>query len=700
MNPINTNQRILELYSGRRNRNIYPNPSSFVVPFAPTVHKQHCDEEKTIFDPVCKGAIYYTFSWLPQAEIPFDNRQFVNFVSGRFDIGTTQSKPVLKFNTNNQTYLPFNYPNYLVGFKIYEYRNYTITNSEFRYITSWDPSTNIVTLNRPFNQPLQILNFDYGFAIFTILPNTWSIYLPTVDDNRIVINKTPLYYNGYYVVFESQYDYSNSTNSNIFSRRISYYDSESQIAYFDEPIPYDYKNNTPRVYQTWTLRKSLPLERWVLNKTTYYKSTKAINPVTGPLPGYIITLPDEASSIDNYYKGKYVYVVSNPALSYSPPLPPINQILPIDGSFYPVYGLFYIRAYNGSTKELSIESIQNKFNADVYTSTCVLCDTGNLSPIPNYIPLNLNSSSLVAGEGFISPTIPINQNEGIYRVYANIFDQHFIDIYNTFTLKLNLQRSKTYKIYFVVKQNPFLTQSSILTTLGTTVDTRVDQTFQTIGGPDYTYYTLFITMQPDKNNDILKFVFLYYNFNNETNIEDIWYEWKFLEVYQYDTINIVELEYDNYSPLDYNGSIVSSDQNVCYEMSIINLTLPNKELLTGSSIAFYPFVYVEIENATNVSTAPNTIISNNPPSTKAVFTVPIPQVNNPEVQKFVTLTESDTQIVKFKPNDSIKFSVYLPNGKPFQTLLPDILSPYSPDPSLQIQAVFNLVRLNTINFDE
>lgn len=689
MNPINTNTRILELYSARRNRNIYPNPSSFIVPFAPTVHRQHCDEEKIVFDPVCKGAIYYTFSWLPQTENPIDDiddRQFINFVSGRFDIGTTQARPVLKFNTNNQTYLPFNYPNYLVGFKIYEYRNYTISNSEFRFITAWDPSTNTVTLNRPFNQPLDILNYNNGFAIFTILPSTWSIYLPTVDDNRSVINKTPLYYNGYYIVFESEYEYSNSTNSNIFSRRISYYDSEKQLAYFDEPIPYNYTSNTPRVSQTWTLRKSLPLERWVLNKTTYYKSTKAINPITGPLPGYIITLPDEASSIDNYYKGKYVYVVSNAGLSYSPPLPPTNQILPIDGSFYPVYGLFYIRAYNGNTKELSIESVKNKFNTEVY-------DVGNSSPIPTYLPLNLNSSSLVTGQGFLSPIIPIDISLGTYRAYADSSDQYFIDFYNTFTLELKLQRSKSYKIYFNVKQNPNLPFTSSLSTLGTTVDKRVDQIFQVIGGYSYTYYTLFITMQSD--TDILKLLFLYYNAGNQTNIADIWYEWNFLEVYQYDTINIVELEYDNYSPLDYNGTIVSSNQNVCYEMSIINLTLPNKELLTGSSIAFYPFVYVEIENATSISKAPNTIISNNPPSSKALFTVPIPQVNNPEVQKFVTLTESDTQIVKFKPNDSIKFSVYLPNGSPFQTLLPDILSPYAPDSSLQIQAVFNLVRLNT-----
>ena len=53
---------------------------------------------------------------------------------------------------------------------------------------------------------------------------------------------------------------------------------------------------------------------------------------------------------------------SNAPQVYSPPLPPQTDIQPIGGSFYPIYGLFYIRAYNGTTKEASIEPIVNKKN--------------------------------------------------------------------------------------------------------------------------------------------------------------------------------------------------------------------------------------------------------------------------------------------------------------------------------------------------
>jgi hypothetical protein len=683
MIPINKNKRVLELYSARRNRNIYPNPSSFEVNFAPTIHKSHCDDEENPYDPVCKGSIYYTFTWVTQSERPIDGRNFINYVSGRFDIGSTQSKPVLKFNTNNQFYLPFNYPDYLVGYKIYNYKDFSLEGREYRYITSYDPTTNTVTLNRPFYQTLDILNFNNGFAIFSMIPEKWSIFIPTVDDNRMTVNKTPLYYNGYYVVFETDYKgYSNSSNSNIFSRRISYYDYKTQQAYFDEPLPFDYysdfPNNFPTVFQRWTLRKSLPNERWLLNKTSYFKSTRPENPLIGPLQGYVVILPDEASSIDNYYKGKYVYVVSGAATTYSPPLPPQTEILPIKDSLYPVYGLFYIRAYNGTTKELSISQVSDKYNT-------------NKSDIPTYIETTINSGDIYSGPGFLPV---VDGGGGYYYAYADPLNIPYSDFYQLRTLYLKLQRGKSYFIKITIAQNPSMDFVTTLALGGVTnIQYDINHNFDEITG-FFKTFEYDITMNSD--TDILEFLFYYFNSGDVTPISDIWYVWTDLQVIQYDIINIVELDYDNYSPLDYNGSIVSANETVCYEMSIQSLTLPNKELLTGSSIAFYPFVYVQIENATSPTrTGPNTIISNNPPSTKALFTVGVPQVNNPELQKFVTLLGGDTQIVKFKPNDNLRFSIYLPNGQPFQTLIPDVLSPYPPDPSLQIQAVFELVRVNS-----
>ena len=51
------------------------------------------------------------------------------------------------------------------------------------------------------------------------------------------------------------------------------------------------------------------------------------------------------------------------------------------------------------------------------------------------------------------------------------------------------------------------------------------------------------------------------------------------------------------------------------------------------------------------------------------------------------------QTVKFKPNDSLRFSVYLPDGRQFETVYDDYLSPYPPNGSLQIEAIFGIRRI-------
>ena len=51
--------RYIEIYSAHRNRNRYPHPSSFEIPFSPSrrlINGSHAT------DPLINGAIYYTFS--------------------------------------------------------------------------------------------------------------------------------------------------------------------------------------------------------------------------------------------------------------------------------------------------------------------------------------------------------------------------------------------------------------------------------------------------------------------------------------------------------------------------------------------------------------------------------------------------------------------------------------------------------------
>ena len=161
-----------------------------------------------------------------------------------------------------------------------------------------------------------------------------------------------------------------------------------------------------------------------------------------------------------------------------------------------------------------------------------------------------------------------------------------------------------------------------------------------------------------------------------------------------DEINIVNYIRDNYSPLNYNGSIVSQSETVCYEISLISLILPNLVLRTGARIAFYPFVYVEFTNTTSPSGSSNSIIySNSPTSNRALFIAPVTDTNQPLNSSFVKIFSNMSQTIKFKPNDSLRFSVYLPDGRLFETVEQDYLSPYSPNTLLQINAVFGIRRI-------
>jgi len=151
---------------------------------------------------------------------------------------------------------------------------------------------------------------------------------------------------------------------------------------------------------------------------------------------------------------------------------------------------------------------------------------------------------------------------------------------------------------------------------------------------------------------------------------------------------------DNYVPISYSGSMDSQQNNVCYEIELINLTLPNRILATGygSRVSFYPYMYVEFYNLS--SRDRNIIYSNNPNSTKMLFRVPIDDIPNLIASSFIKL-DSDccVQTVKFKPNDTMHFSVRLGNGELFKTVLEEDFSPSEPNPLIQVSAIFSIKRL-------
>lgn len=160
-------------------------------------------------------------------------------------------------------------------------------------------------------------------------------------------------------------------------------------------------------------------------------------------------------------------------------------------------------------------------------------------------------------------------------------------------------------------------------------------------------------------------------------------------------VEILPVSYDNFVPLNYTGSVVSQTESVCYEIELNSLTLPNVTLKSGSRIAFYPYVYVSLENVTAPNGGnKNIFYTNNPAATSALFVAPVTDLNNPLTTPFVRINGFGiVQTVKFKPNDALHFKVYLPDGSPFDPVEPDDFSPQAPNPLLQISATFGIRRL-------
>lgn len=164
-----------------------------------------------------------------------------------------------------------------------------------------------------------------------------------------------------------------------------------------------------------------------------------------------------------------------------------------------------------------------------------------------------------------------------------------------------------------------------------------------------------------------------------------------------DTLEIMAFSYDNAVPFDYSGSMVSQQEEVCYEIDLLNLVLPNRTLNTssGSTIAFYPYVYVNLCNVTAAGAGNvHVLYSNNPNASRMLFRAAIDDVPNLLTSSFIKIDgDGAVQTVKFKINDNLLFEVRLPDGSIFKTTLDETFSPFPPNVDNQISALFSLKRL-------
>jgi hypothetical protein len=130
----------------------------------------------------------------------------------------------------------------------------------------------------------------------------------------------------------------------------------------------------------------------------------------------------------------------------------------------------------------------------------------------------------------------------------------------------------------------------------------------------------------------------------------------------------------------------------CMLFNLQSIILPNQTLDVGNRISFYPYVYVEVSNL-NIPDK-NIIFSNNPFAVNSRIKVPIYNVIDPNISTFVRLDGRGMNTrIYFKFGDTIRIKVLLPNGTVFKTELNDSLIPSEPIPDLQCFFTFELSKI-------
>lgn len=175
---------------------------------------------------------------------------------------------------------------------------------------------------------------------------------------------------------------------------------------------------------------------------------------------------------------------------------------------------------------------------------------------------------------------------------------------------------------------------------------------------------------------------------------------------------ILPFSRDNLKPLLYQGS--QNHQAVCYSVRLCNISIPfivrsytdNNgtefderaiiNVANGGTIDQYPYFYVCLYSDIHKDNI-QSIISNNPNTSYAVFRVPVSSGDTPGPKKIMSQTSFTRcdmcPIIKFLPNDTFHMTVLLPNGEILSFNQKDNLSPKEPNYKLQISALFEFTRL-------
>ena len=322
---------------------------------------------------------------------------------------------------------------------------------------------------------------------------------------------------------------------------------------------------------------------------------------------------------------------------------------------------------------------------------------GPIGPVIPF-PSNASSADSYYNGGYVYYMSLPNYDSNIYEQFISVYGNYFIKSYKGTTKEAFVNYAKDVKIvtsgtnYYNMPYPYIFFTFSI--SIGSNIDVILIKDYESVRVPGY-YKGYSITIHETGETryitDYDGITTLYLNKPLSIPIQPGFT----CSIHQTGQINIVSFSKNNVNSLQYSGSIVSQSETVCYEIALLELTVPNVPLTSSGLITDYPFIYVQLSNDTSPNRAsPSLIYSNNPSSRNAVFIAPVTDISDPTTDLFIKLGNPVMkQTMKFKPNDNLFFSIFLPDGTLFQTFQNDTVSPYPANDLLQVHATFSIRRL-------
>lgn len=161
-----------------------------------------------------------------------------------------------------------------------------------------------------------------------------------------------------------------------------------------------------------------------------------------------------------------------------------------------------------------------------------------------------------------------------------------------------------------------------------------------------------------------------------------------------DLVQFSTTAHENATTLYFGGGL-NATKSSFYSIKLINLIMPNQVLniANGGALDSYPYVYVIFTNEGSRGVL-NTLISNNPNSSTALFKVFIDRSLYDIPTYFFTLEGPPyEQIISFRPDQDVRFTVTLPSGEPVSFQTQENQSPEYLNPLIQVNAVFQIRQL-------